>query len=130
MRKKLDLKGWHGADAADDYMRAVTAAITDEQKASMRVGDIVSNNFSARSAEQVFEAHANMIKPSLLPAMAEESISTAGAIIESSASAAPEIAERTLQIGSQKLSRGGLKMFGSAAKKTSSRIIERNGNCS
>lgn len=75
-----------------------------------------------------FLAQSNLVKPSLLPAMGEESISTASAIIESSASAAPEVIETALESGVKRLSKGGLKMFGSAAKKTSSRIIERNGN--
>ena len=130
LREEARIKDFKGVDAADDYRRAMVHSLSNEEKISMRVGDVVSHNFSSRGAEQVFEAHANMVRPSLLPAMAEESISTAGAIIESSASAAPEIAERTLEAGVTRLSRGGLKMFGSAAKRTSSRIIERNGNCS
>jgi hypothetical protein len=124
------IKRLKGADVADEYRNLIESNVINAEGSSMSVGDVVSHNFSARNAEQVFEAHANMVRPSLLPAMADESISTAGAIIESSASAAPEIAERTLEAGVTRLSRGGLKMFGSAAKRTSSRIIERNGNCS
>jgi hypothetical protein len=57
-----------------------------------------------------------------MPAMAEESISTASAIISSSKSTTPEIIQRGIE--------GGSKILHSGASKTSSRIIERNGNCS
>jgi hypothetical protein len=77
-----------------------------------------------------FLAQSNLVKPSLLPAMAEESLSAASAVISCTTSAAPEMIERTLETGALKFSRGGSRMFGPAASKTSSRIIERNGNCS
>ncbi|MFZ4104886.1 hypothetical protein [Flavobacterium sp.] len=76
-----------------------------------------------------FLAQSDLVKPSLLPEMAEEALSTSGAVISSSRSTAPELIETTLEAGTAKLSRGGLKMFGSAAKKTSTKIIERYGNC-
>lgn len=130
LREEAEIKFIDGLDAADDYRRALISSLNNEEKISMRVGDIVSHNFSSRGAKEVFEAHAGMVKPSLLPTMAEESISTAKAVIDSGAAAIPEMAEKTLEAGVAKMSRGGLKLFGSAAKKTSSRIIERNGNCS
>jgi hypothetical protein len=69
-----------------------------------------------------FLAQSKLVKPSLMPAMAEESISTASAIISSSKSTTPEIIQRGIE--------GGSKILHSGASKTSSRIIERNGNCS
>jgi len=121
----------YGADEADHYTRAVTAAINDEQKVSMRVGNVVSDNFSARGAEDVFEAHVGMNKISSLPVMAQESLATSEGVaaVSSSRSTAPEIIERTLKTGATKLSRVGQKTAASAARKTSSRIIKRNGNC-
>lgn len=92
------------------------------------VADHLRSSSFALDRTGEFLAQSNLVKPSLLPAMGEESISTASAIIESSASAAPEVIETALESGVKRLSKGGLKMFGSAAKKTSSRIIERNGN--
>lgn len=70
-----------------------------------------------------------MVKPSLLPEMAEEALSTSKAVIGSIKSAAPEVIDATLETGTANLSRNGLKIFGSAAKKTSTKIIERYGNC-
>lgn len=119
-----------GNDAALEYRNLMSSSLQNEKKASMRVGDIVSHNFSARGAEQVFEAHANLVKPSLLPEMAEESLTTSAAVIGSIKSAAPELMDSTLETGTAKLSRSGLRIFGTAAKKTSTKIIERYGNCS
>lgn len=119
-----------GNDGAIEYRNLMSSSLQNEKKASMRVGDVVSHNFSARGAEQVFEAHANLVKPSLLPEMAEESLTTSAAVIGSIKSAAPELMDSTLETGTAKLSRSGLRIFGSATKKTSTKIIERYGNCS
>ena len=130
LREEERIRSFKGDEVALEYRGRVTSALTGEEKASMRVGDVVSHNFSSRGAEQVFEAHVGMNKASLLPAMAEESISTAGAIVGSGRSTAPEIIERTLKTGATKLSRGGLRTAtASTARRTSSRIIKRNGNC-
>ena len=124
------IRSFRGDEVALEYRGRLTSALTGEEKASMRVGDVVSHNFSSRGAEQVFEAHVGMNKTSLLPAMAEESMSTAGTIVGSGRSTAPEIIERTLKTGATKLSRGGLRTAtASTARRTSSRIIKRNGNC-
>ena len=77
-----------------------------------------------------FLAQSDLVKPSLLPEMAEEALSTSEAVIGSIKSTAPELMDSTLETGTAKLSRSGLKIFGSAAKKTSTKIIERYGNCS
>jgi hypothetical protein len=77
-----------------------------------------------------FLAQSNLVKPSLLPTMARESAYTASAVISCSTSAAPQMVEKTLEAGASKFARSGSRMLSSASQTTSSRIIERNGNCS
>jgi len=123
------IRKFKGDDVALEYRGRVTSALTGEEKASMRVGDVVSHNFSSRGAEQVFEAHVGMSKVSVLPAMAEESVSTSRAVVKSAAVSAPEIVERSIKSGATKIPKGELRAIASTARRTSSRIIKRYGNC-